>query len=59
MDVTVKELIEELKATCLSLDDQVIVCDPGIVTNVTSGRTAGTKEPAVLLNNYYPQPETR
>jgi hypothetical protein len=51
----VRELIQELLATCGSLDDEVIVHETGIVTNAIGGRTAGTKEPAVLLNHYPPR----
>jgi len=44
--MTVEELINELMATCQSLDEHVIVGDPGLVTQV-SRTTEG-----VWLNDY-------
>ena len=46
--MTVEELINELMASCQCLDDEVILCDVGGVTKVSSEEGTTT----VLLNDY-------
>jgi hypothetical protein len=48
--MTVEELINELMASCQSLNDDVMVFDQGIVTKVSGDRYSET----VYLNDYEP-----
>lgn len=52
--MTVKELIDELLATCRNDGEQVVVQDSGLVTRVSTGKLPRTGEPAVFLNDYPP-----
>lgn len=54
--MTVQELIDELKATCQSLDDEVIVYDAGPVTRVSTDWVRGDGARPVIINSY-PHPE--
>lgn len=57
--MTVQELIDELIATCDSLDDEVIVYDAGPVTRVSADWTRGDGSRPVVLNSYPPSEDGR
>jgi hypothetical protein len=50
--MTVKELIDELLATCNDDSETVVVGDAGLVTMLTVGKLPGTGERCVILNDY-------
>lgn len=52
--MTVQELIDELRATCQSLDDEVIVYDAGPVTRVSADWVRGDGKRPVIINSYPP-----